>query len=94
MCPSCHTPELCGPRLDIPPDRIEDEGSVEVAVYSVPGVHCAHCSAAITAEVIAVPGVERVDVDLEAKVVSVRGVGVSDAEVRGAIAEAGYDVAA
>jgi copper chaperone len=67
---------------------------MEVATYSVPGVHCAHCSAAITAEVTKVAGVEGVDVDLDGKVVSVRGSGVSDAEVRHAIAEAGYDVAA
>jgi copper chaperone len=67
---------------------------MEVATYSVPGVHCAHCSAAITAEVTKVAGVEGVDVDLDGKVVSVRGSGVSDAEVRRAIAEAGYDAAA
>jgi len=67
---------------------------MEVVAYSVPEIHCAHCSAAITAEVTKVEGVERVDVDLEEKVVSVHGAGVSDAEVRGAIAEAGYDVVA
>jgi copper chaperone len=67
---------------------------MEVTTYSVPGVHCAHCSAAITAEVGKVAGVAGVDVDLEGKVVSVRGIGMSDAEIRGAIAEAGYEVAA
>jgi copper chaperone len=67
---------------------------VDVATYSVPGVHCAHCSAAITSEVSKVAGVEVVDVDLEGKVVSVQGAGLSDAEIRGAIAEAGYEVAA
>jgi copper chaperone CopZ len=56
-------------------------------------VHCAHCSAAITAEVGKVSGVEGVDVDLEGKVVSVQGAGMSDTELRGAIAEAGYEVA-
>jgi copper chaperone len=66
---------------------------VDVATYSVPGVHCAHCSAAITAEVGKVSGVEGVDVDLEGKVVSVQGAGMSDTELRGAIAEAGYEVA-
>jgi copper chaperone len=66
---------------------------VEVATYSVPGVHCAHCSAAITAEVGKVAGVDQVNVDLESKVVSVHGTGVRDAEVRSAIAEAGYEVA-
>ena len=54
---------------------------MEVVAYSVPGIHCAHCGSAITAEVSKVPGVERVDVDLEEKVVSVRGAGVSDVEV-------------
>ncbi|HET6697165.1 MAG TPA: heavy-metal-associated domain-containing protein [Gaiellaceae bacterium] len=67
---------------------------MNLATYSVPGVHCAHCSAAITAEVSKVVGVEGVDVDLEGKVVSVQGAGMSDAEIRGAIAEAGYEVAA
>jgi copper chaperone len=67
---------------------------MEVATYSVPGVHCAHCSAAITAEVSKVAGVEGVDVDLEGKVVSVEGAGMSDAEIRRAIAEAGYEIAA
>lgn len=67
---------------------------VDVATYSVPGVHCAHCSAAIRAEVGKLAGVEGVDVDLEGKVVSVRGAGLTDAEIRSAIAEAGYEVAA
>ena len=67
---------------------------MDVATYSVPGVHCAHCSAAITTEVGKVAGVEGVDVDLEGKVVSVQGTGMSDTEIRGAIAEAGYEVAA
>jgi copper chaperone len=67
---------------------------MEVVAYSVPGVHCAHCEAAITAEVAKVAGVDGVDVDLEKKLVSVRGAGVSEDDVRGAIAEAGYEVAA
>ena len=67
---------------------------MDVATYSVPGVHCAHCRAAITAEVGKVTGVEGVDVDLEGKVVSVQGAGLVDAELRAAIAEAGYEVAA
>jgi copper chaperone len=64
---------------------------MDVATYSVPAVHCAHCSAAISAEVGKIAGVE--GVDLEEKLVSVRGAGVSDAEVRRAIAEAGYEIA-
>jgi len=61
--------------------------------YSVPGVSCEHCRAAITTEVSRVPGVEQVEVDLGAKRVTVIGAGVDDAAVRAAIDEAGYDVA-
>jgi copper chaperone len=61
--------------------------------YSVPGVSCEHCRTAITAEVTRVPGVESVEVDLDAKRVVVAGEGVDDAAVRAAIDEAGYDVA-
>lgn len=61
--------------------------------YSVPGVSCDHCRTAISEQVGAVAGVESVDVDLATKIVTVRGGGVSDAAVRDAIDEAGYDVA-
>jgi copper chaperone CopZ len=44
-------------------------------------------------EVGAVAGVESVDVDLETKLVSVRGDGLDDAQLRAAIAEAGYEAA-
>ena len=66
---------------------------MQTIAYSVPGISCGHCRAAITDEVSAVPGVMGVDVDLEGKVVTVTGAGVDDAAVRDAIDEAGYDVA-
>jgi copper chaperone len=62
--------------------------------YTVPGMSCEHCRAAITGEVSKVSGVTGVDVDLETKLVVVHGDGVSDADIRAAIDEAGYDVAA
>jgi copper chaperone len=65
----------------------------ETRGYSVPGVHCAHCRAAITEEVVALPGVESVDVDLEAKRVTVVGSVLDDAAIRAAIDEAGYEIA-
>jgi copper chaperone len=61
--------------------------------YSVPGVSCGHCRAAIVEEVERVDGVREVEVDLDAKRVAVRGDGVEDAAVREAIVEAGYEVA-
>jgi copper chaperone CopZ len=63
------------------------------STYSVPGISCGHCRAAITAEVTRVAGVSAVDVDLDAKTVTVNGVGFNDAAVRDAIDEAGYDIA-
>ena len=65
----------------------------ENLILSVPGVTCEHCRTAITREVGVVTGVESVDVDLEQKVVTVRGVALDDGAVRAAIDEAGYDVA-
>ena len=47
---------------------------------------------AISTEVGRVPGVDAVEVDLERKVVVVRGDAFADAEIRAAIDEAGYDV--
>ncbi|CAB4865182.1 unannotated protein [freshwater metagenome] len=68
----------------------ESEGHL---TYSVPDVSCGHCRAAITEQVTRVPGVERVDVDLDARRVDVHGRDLDDALVRAAIDEAGYDVA-
>jgi len=60
-------------------------------VYLVEGMSCGHCEAAVTEEVGRVDGVSAVDVDLDTKRVVVHGEGVSDAAVREAIAEAGYE---
>jgi len=61
--------------------------------YSVPGVHCDHCRAAIEGEVSPLAGVTAVAVDLAAKTVTVSGDALDDAAIRTAIDEAGYDVA-
>jgi copper chaperone CopZ len=47
----------------------------------------------IEEDVSEVPGVERVDVDLETKIVKVSGRELSDQLLRAAIAEAGYEAA-
>ena len=60
--------------------------------YAVPGVSCEHCRSAIATEVGRVPGVDAVEVDLERKLVVVRGGTLADVEIRAAIDEAGYDV--
>jgi len=65
----------------------------ETVSYTVPGIHCEHCEAAIKQEVGAVDGVESVEVDLQQKRVRVSGERLDDRRLRGAIDEAGYDVA-
>jgi len=65
----------------------------DTRTYSVTGMTCAHCVAAVSDEVGAVAGVRGVEVDLASGRMLVRGDGVSDTEVRAAVAEAGYDVA-
>jgi copper chaperone len=65
----------------------------ETLSYSVPGVHCDHCRAAIEREVAPLAGVGEVAVDLDAKTVTITGDALDDAVIRAAIDEAGYDVA-
>jgi copper chaperone CopZ len=59
--------------------------------YSVPDISCDHCKRAIEGEVTAVADVTSVDVDVEAKLVTVTG--GDDPDIRAAIDEAGYDIA-
>jgi len=61
--------------------------------YTVPGMHCAHCEHAVDSELRQVAGVESVGVDLDAKLVVVRGEGLDDSALRAAIEEAGYEAA-
>lgn len=63
----------------------------ETITYSVPGMSCGHCRAAITAEVDAVPGVAEVEVDLDTNIVSIGGTYLDEAALVAAIAEAGYE---
>lgn len=67
--------------------------SVQELAYTVAGMSCAHCTAAVTEELERVSGVSAVEVDLDTKLVVVRGEGVSDDAVREAIREAGYEAA-
>lgn len=68
---------------------------MNTATYTVTGMTCGHCVASVTEEINELPGVTRVDVDLPTGAVTV----ISDqplpeADVRGAVEEAGYQLAA
>jgi len=61
--------------------------------YTVEGMTCGHCGPAIMSEVVRLPGVTQVDVDLSSATLTVVGDDVSDDAVAGAVADAGYSVA-
>jgi copper chaperone len=62
-------------------------------IYTVSGMSCDHCKAAVEEEVRRVPGVELVNADLDSKLVVVRGDALEDDALRAAIDEAGYEAA-
>ena len=63
------------------------------ATYQVDGMTCDHCVRAVTTELVLLPGVRSVDVDLAQGAVPVASDGPLDLEqVREAIDEAGYSL--
>ena len=65
---------------------------MSTATYTVTGMTCGHCVASVTEEVSELPGVTDVQVELETGRLTVRGDTTADA-VRGAVQEAGYQLA-
>ncbi|HEX2577135.1 MAG TPA: cation transporter [Aquihabitans sp.] len=65
------------------------------ATYAVSGMSCQHCIDAVTAEVGRIGGVDQVDVDLGAGVVTVTSRDRLELDdVRAAVDEAGFDLVA
>jgi len=61
---------------------------------TVVGMTCDHCIKRVTGELTALDGVASVDIDLESGAVSIQSADVlSDADIRDAIEEAGYELA-
>jgi copper chaperone len=58
--------------------------------YFVSEMSCDHCKASVTGELVKVPGVKAIGVDLDTKLVRVRGSNLDDGAVRAAIEDAGY----
>ena len=59
--------------------------------FSVPEISCGHCKSTIEAAVQGLGGIARVEVDIDAKTVTVAG--GDRATIMTAIEDAGYDVA-
>lgn len=58
----------------------------------VEGMSCQHCVMAVSNALFAIEGVENVQIQLDAKTVSVQGENLSEKAIRDAIDEAGYDL--
>jgi copper chaperone len=67
---------------------------LEERTYTVEGMTCGHCRAAVEAEIKALPGVDDVRVDLERGRVTVCSAEVDDQAIAAAVDEAGYAVRA
>ena len=64
------------------------------ATYTVTGMTCSHCVAAVSQEISAIAAVESVDVDLDSgRVTVVSAQPLPDDAVRAAVDEAGYTLA-
>ncbi len=64
------------------------------STYTVTGMTCGHCVAAVTEEISALAGVERVDVDLASGAVTVTSEApLDEVAVTAAVDEAGYALA-
>jgi copper chaperone len=69
--------------------------STTITTYTVSGMTCAHCVAAVREDVARVDGVTGVDVDLASGRLTVGSAQpVDPAAVRAAVEEAGYEVTA
>jgi len=65
----------------------------DIREYQVQGMTCQHCVDAVRTEVTQVPGIEVASVNLDLGLLTVAGQDYSDDAVKGAIREAGYEVA-
>ena len=63
--------------------------------YTVTGMSCAHCARSVIEEITAIDGVTDVTVDLDTGAVAVASARpLEEAQVRVAVEEAGYELAA
>lgn len=66
---------------------------MSTATYTVTGMTCGHCVSSVTEEVEQIPGVTAVKVDLATGNVTVTSEApLDDAQVKGAVEEAGYQL--
>jgi copper chaperone CopZ len=74
-------------------DTSNDINDMSELSFTVPGMTCGHCEAAVKGEVGKVAGVSDVAVDLATKLVTVSGSALDTNAIVAAIDEAGFEVA-
>ena len=68
-------------------------GTTTRSTYTVTGMTCSHCAAAVREELGRLPGVHQVDVDVASGRVTVASAGpLPEADVAAAVDEAGYQL--
>lgn len=65
-----------------------------IKTISIEGMHCGHCTSAVEKALSALSGVTSVTVSLEAKNAVVEGTELSDAALKEAVEDTGFDVTA
>ena len=63
----------------------------EVLVVKVNGMTCNHCKMNVEKGIATVPGVEKVEVDLQAKTASITGKNISIDDVKTVVESRGYE---
>jgi heavy metal translocating P-type ATPase len=88
----------CGGACPIARNTMQQEEKKEEQTMEkklmIEGMMCMHCSGRVQKALEAVPGVTKVEVDLEGKCATVTANGVADETLRAAVTEAGYEVTA
>jgi copper chaperone CopZ len=67
---------------------------MDTLTFTVPGMTCGHCEAAVKGEIGKIVGVTSVDVDLQTKAVVVEGDRLDQDAVFAAVDEAGFEAIA
>jgi uncharacterized membrane protein YraQ (UPF0718 family)/copper chaperone CopZ len=65
------------------------EADPDTAVYTVEGMHCSHCEAAVVRAVEEIPGVESAKASASRKTLTIKGP-ADEAEIKAAVEKAGY----
>jgi copper chaperone len=79
-------------RSGLPHD--DERMTMDTMTFTVPGMTCGHCEAAVKSEIGKVAGVVSVEVDLASKVVAVEGESLDRASLFAAVDEAGFEAVA